>query len=221
MSFWNIFNKDKIISLNVDQDISNYPVSPVTYLDLDTQEPKKEEVIGQNNYLVEYDLKDRLNPDLWIKRSTGEAFTEDDIMRSDGDKNSLSTSADLVIPTLAWIDFFDQDGIYNENHHTVGFGVSLEKFEIKVMNKGILINSFKLLLTVDVIEPVYDTDGYFRDLLDASIVDLKTNREYVSTIIFTFYLEHLQNTEDYLHNTEDPLHILNAEVMPTKITRLT
>ena len=89
------------------------------------------------------------------------------------------------------------------------------------MNKGILINSFKLLLTVDVIEPVYDTDGYFRDLLDASIVDLKTNREYVSTIIFTFYLEHLQNTEDYLHNTEDPLHILNAEVMPTKITRLT
>jgi len=214
MSLWNIFNKDKIISLNVDQEISNYPVSPKTYLDLDTQEQKKEEVIGQNNYLVEYDLKDRLNPDLWIKRSTGEAFTEDDIMRSDGDKNSLSTSADLVIPTLAWIDFFDQDGTYNENHHEVGFGVSLEKFEIKVMNKGILINSFKLLLTVDVIEPVYDTDGYFRDLLDASIIDSKTNREYVSNVVFTFYLKHLQHTEDNLH-------ILHAEVMPTKITKLT
>ena len=214
MSFWNIFNKDKIISLNVDQDISNYPVSPKTYFDLDTLEEKKEKVIGQNNYLVEFDLKDMMNPDLFRNFATGKGSTEDEIIRDYGDKNSLSTNADLVIPTLAWIDFFDQDGIYNENHHEVGFGVSLKKFEIKVMNKGILINSFKLLLTVDVIEPVYNTDGYFRDLLDASIIDLKTNWEYVSSVSFTFYLKHLQHTEDYLH-------ILYAPVMPTKITRLT
>ena len=34
MSFWNIYNKDKIISLNVDQDISNHSLTTKEYVEI-------------------------------------------------------------------------------------------------------------------------------------------------------------------------------------------
>ena len=221
MSFWNIFNKDKIISLNVDQDISNHSLTTKEYVEIGDI---KEKVIGKNNYLVEYDLKDMLNPDIWISSITGEAFTEDEIMRIHGDNmvskysgNSLNNEFDLLLPHLDGIQMWNEDGELREDiffQAPYDFGISLEKFEIKV-GKGILINSFKLILTVDELETDYCIDVHFDDWLDASIKDFTTNRENVSGISFIFRLNHPQ------HKSGEFMYSITADITLTRITRIT
>ena len=221
MSFWNIYNKDKIISLNVDQDISNHSLTTKEYVEIGDI---KEKVIGKNNYLVEYDLKDMLNPDIWISSITGEAFTEDEIMRIHGDNmvskysgGSLNNEFDLLLPHIDGIQMWNEDGELREDiffQPPYDFGISLEKFEIKV-GKGILINSFKLILTVDEMETAYCKDGHFKDWLDNSIKDFTTNRENVSGISFIFRLNHPQ------HKNDEFIYSITADITLTRITRLT
>ena len=97
MSFWNIFKKEKLISLDVKKTLKtdtpnefyNPSFTSITKKDyiengIDADgNVIKEKIKGRNYYLVTYDIQDRFNPDFWIDTLTKKALTEDEVMKDD------------------------------------------------------------------------------------------------------------------------------------------
>jgi len=97
MSFWNIFKKEQLISLDVKKTLKtdtpnefyNPSFTSITKKDyiedgIDADgNVIKEKIKGKNYYLVEYDIQDRFNPEFCIDRVTKKALTEDQVMEYD------------------------------------------------------------------------------------------------------------------------------------------
>ena len=261
MSFWNIFKTENFISLDVKKilktDTPNVHVNPsYTYLNVKDHieyrnygdgEVIKEKIIGNNYYLVEYDIKDMLNIEV-LDNSTLErrAMTEDDVMElddlwtfpasSDHDANpswdsnpSLDNDFDFasLLPCPDHIrlfnaedsDWIEEDFITGPHVHKNDFGAKLEEFEIKV-GKRIQLSSFKLILRVNVMETAYEPE------MHGMRGDFKWWPDDVIKD-FTTNREHVGRLRFgfYLKSPQESkdefIYHLSAQISPTKINFIT
>ena len=261
MSFWNIFKTENSISLDVKKilktDVPDVFYNPsdtvihvkdhIEYRNYGDGEVIKEKIIGNNFYLVEYDIKDMLNSDLWSSTLTKEALTEDDVMEaddlwtfpasSDHDANSswdsnpsLDNDFDFasLLPCPDHIRLFNAEGDWTEEDFITGphmiahkndFGAKLEEFEIKV-GKRIQLSSFKLILRVNVMETAYEPE------MNGMRGDFKWWPDDVIKD-FTTNREHVGRLRFgfYLKSPQESkdefIYLLSAEISPTKINFIT